>query len=83
MKIAYIGPSGTFGGVRAIVEHCNHLARRGHDVTFVSVDNQPIQWLKCEFNRRPAKDAGGGYDVAVGTSFGTCLLYTSDAADEL
>lgn len=70
-RIAYIGPSGVFGGVRAIVEHCNGLARRGHDVTFISIDNKPIDWLACQFTQRPANDAGSGYDVAVGTAINT------------
>lgn len=71
MKIAYIGPTGVFGGVRAIVEHCNHLARRGHDVTFIGTEPKPIDWLPVEFAQRHISDAGGGYDVAVGSAIAT------------
>lgn len=71
MKIAYLGPTGVFGGVRAIVEHCNGLARRGHDVTFIGLDKKPIDWLPCQFEQRHISDPGTGYDVAVGSAIGT------------
>jgi len=70
-KIAYIGPTGTFGGVRAIVEHLNHLGARGHDVTLLVTDGGQINWLPAYFTQRPVTDPGGGYDVLVGTAIGT------------
>lgn len=70
-KIAYVGPSGVFGGVRALVEHCNGLAARGHDVTFLNTDGAVIQWLPCNFPQRPIADPGAGYDVIVGSAIGT------------
>lgn len=70
-NIAYIGPSGIFGGVRLLVEHCNGLARRGHNVTYLVTDGQPISWLACNFNQRPISDPGAGYDVIVGSAIGT------------
>lgn len=71
MKIAYLGPSGVFGGVRAIAEHCNGLAARGHAVTFISTDGQPISWLPMFCEQRPLGDPGAGYDVVVGTAINT------------
>lgn len=70
-KIAYIGPSGVFGGVRALVEHCNRLSARGHDVTYLNTDNAVINWLPCNFPQRPAQDPGGPYDVIVGSAIAT------------
>lgn len=69
-KIAYVGPSGVFGGVRALVEHCNGLAARGHDVTFLNTDGAAITWLPCNFAQRPFADPGAGYDVVVGSAIG-------------
>lgn len=70
-NIAYIGPAGVFGGVRALVEHCNGLVRRGHKVTYLVNDQQPIGWLPCNFEQRPLADPGGGYDVVVGSAIPT------------
>lgn len=74
MKIAYIGPTGVFGGVRAIAEHLNGLARRGHDCTLLSTDGGGISWLTTIFEQRPLSDPGQGYDVVVGTALGTWPL---------
>ena len=71
MKIAYLGPTGVFGGVRAIVEHLNHLAARGHACTLISTTEAPVTWLPCSFEQRPAADPGAGYDVVVGTAVPT------------
>lgn len=71
MKIAYIAPTGVFGGVRIVNEHLNRLSERGHDCTLISVSNQPLSWLPARYEQRPASDAGTGYDVIVGTAIGT------------
>jgi hypothetical protein len=71
MKLAYLGPTGVFGGVRILVEHCNRLADRGHDVTLISISGQPVNWLPTRFEQRPASDSGAGYDVVVGTAVTT------------
>ncbi len=68
MKIAYLGPTGVFGGVRILVEHCNRLAARGHDVTLISITGAPATWLPTHFEQRDEKDPGTGYEVVVGTS---------------
>lgn len=70
-RIAYIGPTGVFGGVRIIHEHLTRLARRGHDVTLVHTDPQPLAWLPAEYPQRPLGDPGRGYDVVVGTALST------------
>lgn len=71
MKIAYIGPTGIYGGVRIIAEHLNRLTERGHDCTLIGTGNEPLTWLECRFAQRPLKDPGGGYDVVVGTAVPT------------
>jgi len=71
MKIAYVGPTGVFGGVRIIVEHCNRLAERGHAVTLIGTTGAPVEWLPCSFEQRPITDPGEGYDVVVGTALNT------------
>jgi SAM-dependent methyltransferase len=71
VKIAYLGPTGVFGGVRAIVEHLNGLAARGHDCTLISTTDAPVTWLPCRFDQRPQADPGTGYDVVVGTAIPT------------
>ncbi len=71
MKIAYIGPTGVFGGVRAIAEHLNGLARRGHEATLLTTDGGAIGWLTTIFEQRPLQDPGAGYDVIVGSALGT------------
>ena len=71
MKISYIGPTGVFGGVRAITEHCNRLSERGHDCTLIHPDSAPMEWLPYRFAQRPVSDPGTGYDVVVGTAIGT------------
>ena len=73
MNIAYIGPSGVFGGVRIITEHLNRLERRGHVCTYLHTSPEPITWLRCEFEQRPLMDAGR-HDVYVGSSFDTWPL---------
>lgn len=70
-NIAYIGPTGVFGGVRALVEHCNHLTARGHNVTYLTTDGGQMQWLPTQFTQRPLADPGGGYDVVVGSAIET------------
>jgi len=71
MKLAYIGPTGIFGGVRILVEHCNRLAARGHDVTLIGTSGEPMTWLPAQFEQRPITDPGSGYDAVVGTSLNT------------
>lgn len=73
-KIAYIGPTGVFGGVRAIQEHLNRLTARGHDCTLITTDGSQLTWLPTQFAQRPASDPGTGYDVVVGTALGTWPL---------
>lgn len=74
MRIAYLGPTGVFGGVRAIVEHLNRLTERGHDCTLISTTEAPVTWLPTRFEQRPGNDPGGGYDVVVGTAVPTWPL---------
>ncbi len=71
MKIAYLGPTGVFGGVRIIVEHLNRLAERGHQCTLISTTGPGVEWLACRFEQRPLQDPGAGYDVVVGTAIPT------------
>lgn len=71
MKIAYIAPTGIFGGVRIVVEHLNRLTQRGHTCTLISTTGQPVMWLACNFEQRQLTDPGTGYDVVVGTAVPT------------
>jgi len=71
VKVAYLGPTGVFGGVRAIVEHLNGLAARGHACTLISNSGSPVTWLPCNFEQRAQSDPGTGYDVLVGTAMTT------------
>lgn len=71
MKIAYLGPTGVFGGVRILVEHLNRLSDRGHDCTLISSVGAPVNWLPCRFTQRTQTDPGAGYDVVVGTAIPT------------
>lgn len=73
-RIAYIGPTGVFGGVRVIHEHLTRLAQRGHDVTLIYTDPQPLTWLPAQYPQRPLRDPGYGYDVVVGTAITTWPL---------
>ncbi len=70
-RIAYIAPTGVFGGVRIVAEHLNRLSDRGHACTLISTDNQPLTWLPTRFEQRPLSDTGSGYDVIVGTAVTT------------
>lgn len=71
MKIAYIAPTGIFGGVRIVNEHLNRLTARGHDCTLLYLNGQPLTWLPARYEQRPVNDAGAGYNVIVGTAIGT------------
>ena len=81
MKLAYCGPTGVFGGVRILVEHCNRLAERGHDVTLIGTSGAPVEWLPCQFEQRPLADPGAGYDVVVGTALYTWPLVVETFPD--
>lgn len=68
MRIAYIAPTGVFGGVRIVHEHLTRLAQRGHECTLIHLDQQPLTWLPARYPQRPVSDPGSGYDVVVGTA---------------
>ncbi len=70
-KIAYLGPTGIFGGVRVLVEHLNQLSDRGHECTLISTTGAPVNWLPCHFEQRLLADPGTGYDITVGTAVET------------
>lgn len=81
-RIAYIAPTGVFGGVRIVAEHLNRLSDRGHDCTLLSTEQQPLTWLPTRFNQRHVSDPGTGYDVIVGTAITTWGL-TRRLADSM
>lgn len=64
MKINYLIPSlNPHGGIRVLVEHCNGLARKGHDVTLTSLQG-PMRnpgWVKIEESVKLR--FGGGHRV--------------------
>lgn len=46
MKILYYLPGlGPCGGVRIVVEHCNRLAERGHDVAIITMSRGWPEWI--------------------------------------
>lgn len=47
MRIAYVlEDAGTSGGAKVVLEHCNRLAARGHEVTLFTVTyNSPHRWF--------------------------------------
>lgn len=81
-RIAYIAPTGVFGGVRIVAEHLNRLSDRGHDCTLLATEQQPLTWLPTRFNQRHISDPGTGYDVIVGTAITTWGL-TRRLADSM
>lgn len=81
-RIAYIAPTGVFGGVRIVAEHLNRLSDRGHDCTLLATEQQPLTWLPTRFNQRHVSDPGTGYDVIVGTAITTWGL-TRRLADSM
>lgn len=51
MKISYLFPSfNVHGGIRVGIEHCNHLAARGHDVTIHNIGamRMPSPWIEID-----------------------------------
>ena len=49
MKISYLFPSfNVHGGIRVGIEHCNHLAARGHSVTIQNIGamKMPSPWIE-------------------------------------
>jgi hypothetical protein len=73
MRIMYIAPAlGRCGGARVIVEHCNRLLDRGHDVFIVSpyFDGR---WIDVHVPIVPPAllDQAKYFDVVVATGFQT------------
>lgn len=62
MKIVYYLPGlGPCGGVRIVVEHCNRLAARGHDVSIITMSRGWPDWIDIQVpilnpNQRAACD---------------------------
>lgn len=59
MRIAYVlEDAGLSGGARVVLEHCNRLAARGHDVTlFTATWTDPRRWFPLKVRHVPV----GGY----------------------
>ena len=70
MRIAWlIGGLAMNGAVREIVETCNVLVARGHDVTIYTPDGDPCQWLPCTAKTdRQTTLRGQKFDVALSAS---------------
>ena len=73
-RIAYVGPTGVFGGVRILAEHLNRLQARGHECTLIHTTPERLTWLPTAFEQRPLSDPGHGYEVVVGTAIDTWPL---------
>lgn len=79
MRICYLTPSlNVHGGIRVIIEHCNYLARKGHDVTLQSfgVIGQRYDWVKVDrrvniIYRQNIRDV---FDVVVAGSPPLCII---------
>lgn len=76
MKIAYVlEDAGLSGGAKVVLEHCNRLAKRGHDVTLFTVtSNDPKRWFPLKVKRivagsynalRSLLEAYDGYKTAT------------------
>lgn len=76
MRICYLSPGlKPCGGIRVLIEHCNRLADRGHDV-FLLADDRPPTWIDVRAiiisPRRSAPPAD--LDVVVASSYQTVSL---------
>ena len=73
MRILYwnLG-SDTFGGVRIINNHLNHLADRGHHAAYTAVDGTRIAWLPERYEvLHPTEVNPRNWDVMVCTEINT------------
>lgn len=76
MKIAYLLPTlGVSGGVHVVCQHANRLARRGHDVTLLSLDlTHSLDWFPGQQARvLPARAIPPDCDVLIATSWATAF----------
>jgi len=49
LRIAYCTPGlGPCGGIRVLIEHCNRLAAKGHDVALVSPVKERVRWIEVK-----------------------------------
>ena len=73
-RIAYCTPGlGPCGGIRVLVEHCNRLAARGHDVALVAPRPESPHWIKVDVPIIPIQALQGAkpLDAVVATGFQT------------
>ena len=73
-RIAYCTPGlGPCGGIRVLVEHCNRLAARGHDVALVAPRPEDPRWIKVDVPVIPIQALQGArpLDAVVATGFQT------------
>lgn len=73
MRIAYLTPSlNIHGGIRVLIEHCNHLAAKGHDVTLQNFtgNQDPAKYWKIDSRVKVVYETGVRdiYDVVVAGS---------------
>jgi len=73
-RILYLTPGlGPCGGIRIIFEHCNRLARRGHEVFLVAPQPQEVRWANVEVpvTTMAATRGAKPFDAVVATGFQT------------
>jgi glycosyltransferase involved in cell wall biosynthesis len=77
MKISFLMPHiGLCGGVRRIVEICNELVRRGHEVYYFHSDGGPCTWTTMLATVMPErKFAGFDHDYAAYAFHEQCDLF--------
>lgn len=74
LRLAYLAPGlGPCGGVRVLVEHCNRLAQRGHDVKIIAPQAIKPRWIEIKVPVIPLDVALDmpALDVAVATGWAT------------
>ncbi len=75
-KIAYIVPGlDISGGIAIILQHANHLMKRGHDVTLLNFDS-PVEEINWFHNEVPITNVKGGivsdfFDIVIATHYST------------